>query len=147
MAYDRSFVREYKPYPTRPLSNRKRKMLIGLSEGKPISQAARDAGYAATTATKGLALLGEDALKGFKNIMDARGITDGRLVDKLNESLECVNDNGNPDNSTRLKALQLALKVKGILRERDDSAIDVTTADNEIVIYEAEVQKRLTDGR
>ncbi len=78
---------------------------------RSVSDAMRVAGYSPHTASKPSNMT---ETKAFKDLMNERGLTDDFLLDALHEDIE-----KKPQN--RLGELTLASKLKGHLREQDNS--------------------------
>lgn len=78
------------------------------------------------------------------DLMNEMGLSNTKLVSKLSEGLEASKRYGNdatmhPDNNARLKALELALKLKGILSDKievskgffSDNKLEIVVVKNE----------------
>jgi len=74
------------------LTVRQQKFVTGYLEGKPITAAATDAGYAPTTAARGATeLLKSPRVRSvIQQAMEKAGITDDRLATVINEGLEAT---------------------------------------------------------
>ncbi len=80
---------------------------------RSVSQAMLNAGYAPSTATKPSQLTQS---KGFKELMNERGLTDELLTDSLKEDILLKPQN-------RLGELALMAKLKGHLKDQDTQPI------------------------
>lgn len=78
-----------------------------------VSKAMREAGYSEATAKNPSNLLDS---KGFMQLMDERGLTDGLIIDALVEDIKSKPGNRTPE-------LQLAVKMRG----RQIEKLDMTT--------------------
>jgi len=97
------------------LSNQQRALIKGISEGLPVSTAARQAGYTEHQATHSVYKM--VARPSFQSkiaaLMDDQGLDDNKLLGGLKDALEAVRPDGKPDHQVRLKALELSFKIKG----------------------------------
>lgn len=110
------------------LTRRERLLFKNLADspGISIGEAARKAGYAESTVRSTIytRLQAKASLNtGIKEIMDAQGLTDEKLVEKISEGLDAMkvlSEKGGltetdiPDYSIRAKYLELAAKWKGL---------------------------------
>lgn len=95
-------------------TNRQKKALdLMVENGGIASKAMRDAGYSDKTAKTPSKLLDS---RGFIELMDERGLTDGLIIDSLVEDIH-----SKPGNRTA--ELQLAVKMRG----RQIDKLDMTT--------------------
>lgn len=101
------------------LSVRDKKTIKGILEGKSTRRAMIDAGFAVSTANiKGKDKLAQLAPK-INKILEKQGITDTLLAKTLLNSLK-ANKNDVADHPIRLKAGELALKIKGHLKDNTE---------------------------
>ena len=116
---------------TNKLTRRERLLFKNLADNPGISirEAARKAGYAESTVKSTIytQIQAKTSLNaGMKQIMDAQGLTDERLVEKISEGLEAMRvftqkesliETTIPDYGLRAKYLELAAKLKGLLEK------------------------------
>lgn len=105
------------------LTIRERKALVALVEGKTVSQAAREAGYAYHSAVSNQLNGRNSRLRAaFLEAMDALGLSDAKILQKLRQVTNATTAKWNPnkkqwdhfpDHAVQLKALDMALKLKG----------------------------------
>jgi hypothetical protein len=123
-----------KPGKTRKINLRQRKFLKGKIEGKSSAQAARDAGYAESTAMRAdEQIASKPAVRGaFKKLMEAAGITDELLARRLKEGIDAketkffqkdglvISKRTVVYHGERRSHLELALKLKGRLIDKHE---------------------------
>jgi len=97
------------------LSLQQKQLIRYISEGHPVSKAAELAGFpASSTKSHVYEMMQRPAFKSaLATLMDSQGLNDDRLLEVLRGGLEAVRPDGNPDHQTRLKSLELALKIRG----------------------------------
>jgi len=130
--------------PRQP-TTRQRKLIKGMLDGKPVAQAAREAGYADSVIPTAIyKLIRRPAFLGaLGEAMDGAGITDEKLLERLREGLDATTvkitpQNGSaverevPDWDGRHRYLETALRLKQYLtprslhRAEDDPAPSVS---------------------
>jgi len=96
------------------LTIKQRKLIAGVASGLPQRSAAIQAGYSEKSAhaIAHETLKKPDVLRSLDEIMQANGITDSYIANKLIELAE-AETNGNPHWPARARALDMMLKVKG----------------------------------
>jgi hypothetical protein len=118
----------------REINLRQRKFVEGKMKGKSSSQAARDAGYAESTARRADAQIANKPAvrKLLAELMEEAGLTDAKLVSKLSEGIDAkvvklVQRDGKftdarafPDFKTRLDYLELGFRLKGHLTDKHE---------------------------
>lgn len=117
-----------------------RKYVAGRIAGKTKKQAALDAGYALSTAENTKQKLDKKPAvqRLFKETLDAAGITDDAMARRLKESLDAMETkfwakDGKVEeernvvaHDVRLKAIELAAKLKGLLVDRFQADVGPT---------------------
>jgi len=119
-----------KPSRRKP-TTRQRKLIKGMLDGKPVAQAAREAGYADSVIPTAIyKLIKRPAfLAALGEAMDRAGITDEKLLERLREGLDATTvkialQNGSaveravPDWDGRHRYLETALRLKQYLTPR-----------------------------
>ena len=101
------------------LSLQQKQLIRYISEGRPVAEAARMAGYpSSSTRSHIYEMMQRPAFKSaLATLMDSQGLDDSRLLEVLKGGLEATRSNAKgeeiPDHPTRLKSLELALKIRG----------------------------------
>jgi len=101
------------------LSLQQKQLIRYISEGRPVAEAARMAGYpSSSTRSHIYEMMQRPAFKSaLATLMDSQGLGDDKLLEVLKGGLEATRTNARgeeiPDHATRLKALELSFKIKG----------------------------------
>ena len=118
------------------LTVRQRKLAQGVAEGKTITAAGREAGYA-DRKTASAALAKDDVQRHLRSLMAAQGLTDDGFVERLKRNLDMrksgITRDGEVvdlgwDGAVQVKALELTAKLLDILPDRIDIDVNVTGA-------------------
>jgi hypothetical protein len=129
------------------LSIRDRKTVKGIIEGKPVSKAMLEAGYAETTAHGKCSEKLKELQPTLQALMDQKDLSDDKLLDVLGDGLEAVREGAQgkmlTDYGTRHRYLETALKLKGHLRDKVDVGVNLDLAER---LREARMRVRMNAG-
>jgi phage terminase small subunit len=129
------------------LSIKDRKTVKGIINGKPVSKAMIEAGYAETTAHGKCSEKLKELQITLQALMDQKGLSDDKLLDVLEAGLEAVREGARStlltDYGTRHRYLETALKLKGHLRDKVDVDVNFDFADR---LHQARMNARMEAG-
>lgn len=100
------------------VSVKERKLINGVIKGKGITQSAKDAGYSPHSASAiGCRVLQKPAVQSaLIQAMEKAGITDDKIAETLKDAMDAeipTKLGSIPDFNSRLKAVDISIKVKG----------------------------------
>jgi len=95
------------------LTAKQRAFLLLLLKGMGPVQAARQAGYAETTATHRTGTITAGIRNKLGDKLEEAGLTDKFILNRLKRAIEAVDKDAGCPNMTALRAIELAMKIRG----------------------------------